>query len=310
VRRYAGVEALSPEELRAPVCTIGVFDGVHLGHQRLLGELRAWAGEVGGEACVLTFEVHPANVLRGIEIPLVMGLEQRLLELERQGIEAAVVLDFTAIRNLSPADFLRSIVLEKLGCRRFLLGFDSRVGRGGAGDVRTLPDTGREVGVEVRIGEPLRDDGGRKVGSSALRAAVGRGDLGGAARLLGRPMSLAGRIVRGAGRGASLGTSTANLEVENGILPPDGVYLVRVRSGDEEAPGVANLGVRPTFGAGSRTFEVHVPGWTGERYGEFVEADLVRRLRDERRFQGPADLRRQIAADLEALHRAVAAGEI
>ena len=314
MRRYDGpdvLDRLSPEAFRSPVCTVGVFDGVHRGHQQLLSELVAWADEVSGEPCVLTFERHPLTVLRGIEVPSVLGLDHRLLELERQGVQAAVVLDFAAVRNLTPAEFLQRVLIDRMGCRRFLLGFDSRVGKGGAGDAGSLPEIGRAVAVEVRVAAPVQDERGHKIGSSVLREGVLRGDLTLVAGLLGHPFALRGRVVRGEGRGAGLGAATANLQLEGEVLPPDGVYLVRVRTNGDREPGVANLGVRPTFGeAGKRTFEVHVPGWGGERYGDVLEVELVSRLRGERRFDDAAALQRQIAEDLEALRRAVAEGRL
>ncbi len=314
MRRYDGpdvLDRLSPEAFHAPVCTVGVFDGVHRGHLQLLSELAGWADEVSGEPCVLTFERHPLTVLRGIEVPCVLGLDHRLLELERQGVQAVVVLDFAAVRNMTPAQFLQRILIDGMGCHHFLLGFDSRVGQGGAGDASSLPEIGRTVGVEVRVAAPVRDKQGHKIGSSILREAVLQGDLALAALMLGHPFALRGRVVRGEGRGAGLGAATANLRLEGDVLPPDGVYLVRVRTNGDREPGVANLGVRPTFGdAGERTFEVHVPGWGGERYGDVLEVELVSLLRGERRFEDAAALQRQIAEDLEALRRAVAEGRL
>jgi riboflavin kinase/FMN adenylyltransferase len=310
VRRFDGLEGLRPGVLREPVSTVGVFDGVHRGHRQLLYELNVWARAVGGESCVLTFERHPLEVLRGERIEPLLTLESRLLEFERHGVDAAVVLDFATVRPLGPREFLEQVLLARLGCRRLVLGFDSRIGRDRAGDAATVREAGRALGVEVRVASAVLDKDGRKIGSSAIRDAIREGDLDRTANLLGRPLTLRGRVVRGAGRGRKLGVPTANLDVGPQLLPPDGVYLVRVFRGAETAPGVANLGVRPTFGAGARTLEVHVPGWTGDLLGQTLEVRPVRLLRPERRFESADALKAQIAADLRALDDAVARGEI
>ena len=312
MRRIAGTEALLVgEPLREPVCTVGVFDGVHRGHRQVFYEMRAWADAVGGQTCIVTFDRHPLEILRGVSIPLLMTLEQRLLEFERHGIDAVLLLDFKGVKELSPEAFLKDVVLDGIGARRLLLGFDSHIGKDRAGDSATLPALGKKLGIEVRIASRVLDREGRKVGSSAIRAAIQRGDLDAAANMLGHPMTLRGTVVRGAGRGRGLGTATANLEVPGIVLPPDGVYLVRVFWGERTAPGVANLGVRPTFGGTEpRTLEVHVPGWDRDLYGEALEVRLVRLLRPEQRFEDAEALKRQIQQDLGALQQAVESGEI
>jgi riboflavin kinase/FMN adenylyltransferase len=300
-----------PGDLRDPVATIGVFDGVHRGHRQLLYELGVWARAAGGESCVLTFDRHPLEVLRGERIPMLLTLENRLLEFERHGVDAAVVLDFAAVRPLGPREFLEQVIRGRLGCRRVLLGFDSRIGKDRSGDAATVREVGRALGIEVRVASPVLDKDGRKIGSSAIRDAIRRGELDRAANLLGRPMTLRGPVVRGAGRGRKLGIPTANVEFGEQLLPPDGVYLVRVFRGLETAPAVMNLGMRPTFeGPAGRTLEVHVPGWTGDFVGETLEIRPVRFLRGERKFESVDALKAQIGADLQALAAAAARGEV
>ncbi len=311
MRRLTGLDAARPGEAREPVATVGVFDGVHRGHSHLLYELRRWSGAVGGTACVLTFDRHPAALLRGVEVPMILSVENRLLELERHGVDLAWVIDFGAVRDLSPEAFLRDVLVGRLGCRRLLLGFDSTLGKDRAGTTRNLPALGAQQGVEVRVAPPIFDKEGRKISSTAIRDAIRRGDLQAAANVLGRPFTIRGPVVRGAGRGRALGVATANLDLTGQLVPPDGVYLVRVYAGERTAPAVANLGVGPTFGAGGiRRLEVHVPGWSGDLYGETLEVGLVRWLRDERRFADAEALRAQIDLDLAALAQAVASGEL
>ncbi len=300
-----------PGDLKDPVATVGVFDGVHRGHRQLLYELALWARAAGGESCVLTFDRHPLEVLRGERIPPLLTLENRLLEFERHGIDAALVLDFATVRPLDPREFLEQVLLGRLGCRRLLLGFDSRIGRDRSGDARKVREIGHALGIEVRSASAVLDKEGRKIGSSAIRDAIRKGDLDRAANLLGRPWTLRGAVVRGAGRGRQLGIPTANVDVKDQLLPPDGVYLVRVFRGVDMAPAVMNLGLRPTFGGpGGRTLEVHVPGWQGDFTGEALEVRPVRRLRAERKFEDVEALKAQIKLDLEALAQAVARGEI
>ncbi len=311
MKRLIGFEAAPAGDLRLPVVTVGVFDGVHRGHSHLIYELRRWSHAIGGTASVLTFERHPVTLLRGIEIPMILSVENRLLELERHGVELAWVIDFGAIRELSPEAFLSDVLVRRLGCKHLLLGFDSTLGKGRAGTARNLPGIGASLGIEVRIAPPVFDKEGKKISSTAIRDAIRRGDLEAAANVLGRPFSIRGPVVRGAGRGRALGVATANLDLTGQLVPPDGVYLVRVYAGERTAAAVANLGVGPTFGEqGPRRLEVHVPGWSGDLYGETLEVRLVRRLREERRFPDAATLREQIGRDIAALAQAVASGEV
>lgn len=298
-------------ELKSPVCTVGVFDGVHRGHRQLLYELSTWAASMDGTPTVVTFEQHPRESLTGIEIPMILSLEHRLLELERHGAGAVVLLDFEAVQHLGARDFLDSIIKERLGSTRLLLGFDSHLGHNRDGTPANLPAIGSEVGIEVRVGSPVRDRDGNKIGSSAIRDAIACGDLERAANVLGRPVCLRGEVGHGAGRGAKLGAATANLDVCGIVLPPDGVYLVRVFIDDETAPAIANLGVQPTFGEGSpRRLEVHIPGWNRDLYGKTMEVRLMRWIRPEKRFDSPEELSAQIQLDLAELRRALEAAEI
>jgi riboflavin kinase/FMN adenylyltransferase len=310
VKRF-DIARVRPADLRDPVATIGVFDGVHRGHRQILYELAVWAKATAGESCVLTFDRHPLEILRGERVPPILTLENRLVEFERHGVDAALVLDFTSVRGLSPREFLERILLAKLGCRHLLLGFDSRIGKDRSGDAASVREIGREVGVEVRVASAVLDKDGKKIGSSAIREAIRKGDLDRAANLLGRPLTLRCRVVRGAGRGRELGVPTANLDTGEQVLPPDGVYLVRAFRGGETAPAVMNVGVRPTFGgSGGRSVEVHVPGWEGDFTGETLEVRPLRLLRPERKFADAEALKAQIAADLEALAAAAARGDV
>ena len=308
MKTFSGWSAV---DLHDPVCTVGVFDGVHRGHRQLLYELSTWARAIGGTPTVVTFARHPREVLTGEEVPMILSLEHRLLELERHGAGAVVLLDFEDVRDLGARDFLATILQERIGSKRLLHGFDSHLGKGRDGTPATLPGIGAELGIEVRVGSPVRDRDGAKIGSSSIRQAIAAGDLELAANVLGRPVCLRGEVGHGQKRGAKLGAATANLDVSGIVLPPDGVYLVRVFLGDETAPAIANLGVQPTFGEGfPRRLEVHIPGWDRDLYGETMEVRLLRRIREEKRFESPSELAAQIQSDLAEMARALEAGEI
>ncbi len=297
--------------LREPICTVGVFDGVHRGHREVFYELRAWADAIGGETCVLTFSRHPLEVLRGVPLPLLMSNEQRLNEFSRHGMDAALVLEFGLVKDLSPEEFLTTVIRDGLGCRRLLLGFDSHIGKDRAGDSTTLPALGASLGIEVRVASRVLDQAGQKVGSSVIRKAIASGNLESASAMLGHPVTVLGKVQHGAGRGAEVGVATANLAVDELALPPNGVYLVRVFRGGETAPAIANLGIRPTFGdGGPRVLEVHIPGWNMDLYGETLEVRLIRFLRPEIRFESTDELRAQIQADLAEFRQATESGEL
>ena len=164
MKRFSGLDAVRPGALRDPVCAVGMFDGVHRGHRQLLYELTVWAASVKGESCVLTFDRHPLEVLKGVEVPALLPLETRLLELQRHGVDAAVVLSFAAVKDLEPEAFLEDVLRDRLGCRRLLLGFDSHLGKDRKGDAETLPPMGGARGMGERVAGRVLDRGGRPLG--------------------------------------------------------------------------------------------------------------------------------------------------
>ncbi len=283
-----------------PVVTIGNFDGVHLGHQRLLTRLLELAEEHSLCAFVVTFEPHPAHVLAPSRaLPLISSYEERLRILERFGIHGVLVIPFD--REFAAKDsitFVRRILLEGLGARHVLVGPDTRFGQDRGGDADSLSSLGRQMGFEVTAIAPITVNG-HPVSSSAVRKLVLAGDVATAAHLLGRFHRLQGEIVRGRRRGRGMGYPTANLAPSTQLLPADGVYAGRLWRGTASHDAVINVGRRPTFGARERTIEAHLPGFSGDLYGEKAGLDLVARLRDERRFRSQAALAEQIALDLE-----------
>jgi len=277
---------------------IGVFDGVHLGHRAVLAALR------GGEArsAVLTFANHPATVLRPeMPLPLLTGLEDRLRLLSEAGIEIAAVVEFDDdFRSLAPELFVDRYLVSGLGAVQVAVGEGFRFGRGAAGSVDMLRDLGRHRGFTVTEVAPVAE-GGVQVRSSTIRARLADGDVAGAGALLGRRHEVVGTVVRGDGRGRSIGIPTANIAVPaETAMPRGGVYAVTAEVRGERRSGVANLGVRPTFGGGEPVLEVHLFDFDGDIYGERIRLGFVDRIRDEQRFDSVGDLVAQIHADMAA----------
>ncbi len=304
MRRVPGLAALSPGAFRSPVATLGMFDGVHVGHRAVLAETVALARERAGEPVAVTFDVHPRAVVAGAGPPLLTSLEHRLRLLDRAGVAAAVVLHFdAALRDVPAEEFLRGILVARMGVAGVVLGPDSHYGKDRSGDTETARRLLAPLGIPVRGVDPITV-GGAAVSSTAIREALRRGDLPAAAGLLGRPVSALGLVVRGDGRGRSLGFPTANLDLEGALAPPRGVYAaLATPDGGSTHRALVNVGGRPTFlPAGSpEAVEVWLDGFDGDLYGLRVEVAFHARLRDERRFDGPDALRRAIGADRDAM---------
>ncbi|MFQ5749013.1 MAG: riboflavin biosynthesis protein RibF [Planctomycetota bacterium] len=295
--------ARGPSPGRGCVLTLGVFDGVHLGHFMVLRKVMEQARSRGLEAAVVTFAGHPKEVLLGRSPATVTSLEHRLLLFERAGMETALVLEFTPeLRQLAARDFLRQVLLKGLGARALVLGFDSKFGRDREGNAETLVPLLREAGVGLTVVSALRI-GGRAVSSSAIREAVSLGELDRAAVMLGRPVSLLGTVVPGDGRGREIGFPTANLDLHHELRPPRGVYAALVLVRGELRSGVVNIGKRPTFGGDRTQVEVHLPGFQGSLYGEDLEVFFLGRLRGEVAFPDADALAERIHKDIaEARH--------
>jgi riboflavin kinase/FMN adenylyltransferase len=304
MRTYHGLTGLMPAAFRRPVATVGVFDGLHRGHRHVLEHLARFAARLGGEAVVLTFETHPLAVIAGAPPRKILSTPHRLRLLERFGVDATVLLPFdAATRNTSYERFTEDVLVTRIGIRGLLFGYNSNFGKDGLGTAATLAPLGKRLGFEVEEA-PAVGEIARPISSSRIRDAIESGDLAAAADMLGRPVALYGVVVKGDGRGRSIGFPTANVDLEGEILPPRGVYEVVAEVRGRRWPAVANVGVRPTFHAGSAEapiLEVHVPGLDTDVYGERIEVELVRRLREERRFPSREALIEQIRADVAAI---------
>lgn len=283
---------------RALVVAIGFFDGFHRGHRDIvraaLRERRA-----GERTAVLTFREHPSAFLRpGTEPPLIATLEERVNAFARAGIDEAFVLRFDdAIASLSPQRFLGETLIERIGARAMVVGANFRFGHKRAGDValaqRYLAERGRQV-----IAVPNAMDGGERVSSTRIRAAIARGDFETADELLGAPYTLRGVVTFGAGRGHDLGYPTANVAVPPGkLLPPDGVYRITARHDGRDYLGLVSVGTNPTFEGTARSVEAWLLDFNGALYGEELALRNLRFVREQRRFDSADELIAQMRED-------------
>jgi len=284
---------------RRAVLSVGNFDGLHLGHQKILRQVIEHAQAQRAIAGVITFDPHPLKVLRpGQAPPMVETIGQRLERFAAMGLDAALVLHFDrALAALSPEEFVRGVLVEELKTAAVLVGQNFRFGHKQAGNVETLTDLGRRFGFAVHVVDPVVIDG-EFVSSTAVRNAVAEGRVAHAARLLGRPFALTGEIVRGAGRGSAVLFPTLNLAAEQELLPKVGVYATETRVERRLYRSATNVGFRPTFDGTLLGVESHLFDFSQEVTEGRLEVRFWERLRDEKKFSGPAELRAQIAADL------------
>jgi riboflavin kinase/FMN adenylyltransferase len=294
--------------------TIGTFDGVHRGHRRLLEHLVERARTAGLVATAVTFDRHPAEVVRPDRVPsLLAELDTKLERLGAVGLEQCLVVHFDAGRSRQgAAAFAGEVLRGVLGARLVVVGRDFHFGRGREGDVDALRAIGQREGFVVE-GLELFGEAGAALSSTRIRALVASGDVEQATVLLGRPPSVVARVVRGDRRGGSeLGYPTANLEVDpRWCVPPIGIYagVARLAGGRETWPAAISLGRRPTFydEAGPLLLEAYLLGFDGDLYGRRLEVGFVARLRDEKRFEDAQALRAQMALDVEQTASAVGA---
>ncbi len=318
------IRSLDELQLSLPssVVTVGVFDGLHLGHQSILDRLFSAAALREAPSVCVTFSVHPKAVLTGKSPQHILSLEHRLELIEARGVDIAVVIEFgPEIAQVEAEDFVETLLVRKLGMAELIIGHDTTFGRDRRGDAELLVTLGLRHGFKVvTMGQVIVD--GQPASSTAVRQAISSGDLQTARRLLGRPVSLLGRIVHGDGRGATIGFPTANLEVTSEAFPPLGVYAVTAVCEDGHFAGVMNYGTRPTFRQDDQraVFEVHLLGRTRapeatqphsdtlgtlDLYGQRMEVSLHSYLRREQRFESPEALVAQIGRDIAQARQAL-----
>lgn len=301
----------SPEEWAArfgaegrTVLSVGNFDGLHLGHQKILRLLLERTHATAQRSAVITFDPHPLRLLRPEHAPqMIQTLSQRLAGLEQMGLDAALVLRFDrALSLVSPEDFIQRILVDCLRVGTILVGANFCFGHRGAGDVHLLGEFGKLRGFDVEIVPPV-EIRGQVVSSTAVRNAVASGNVADAVPLLGREFSLTGEIRPGAGRGQTILFPTLNLVSEQELLPKLGVYATESVVGGSVYPSVTNVGTRPTFNGQGVTVESHLLGFSNAITGGPMEVRFHARLRDEQKFSGSDTLRAQIASDIAAAQK-------
>jgi riboflavin kinase/FMN adenylyltransferase len=299
VQLISELSNFSPE--RETLLTIGVFDGVHLGHRHLITKLTQRAAASNLLSVVVTFNSNPKAVLsHRAKLARLTTLEEKASLLRSLGVDLVVPLTFTTeLAALSAREFVLSLK-KYLRMRGLVIGPNFALGRGREGNAAVLQSLGKELNFTVEVVEPLKLEGSL-VSSTVVREALARGDMKATTKLLGRYFSLSGPVVGGAERGHHiLGFPTANIEVEpEQALPEDGVYATLGHVGDKAYQSVTNIGVKPTFGKGERTIEAHILDFSGELYGQKLTIELVERLRAEAKFAGPEELASQIKHDVE-----------
>ncbi len=288
-----------------PVLTLGNFDGVHLGHQRIFQQVCRKAKEIGGEALAYTFAPHPVQLLKpGQEPFLLLSIAERIRLIGEAGMDVTICAPFTPeFASLTAEEFVRDILHRQIGVRQVYVGQNTSFGRGRTGSVSLLKEFGKRYGFAVEAVEAV-DVKGTLVSSSRIRRLIRQGDIPGATEMLGRHPLLVGEVIHGYGRGSrKLGFPTANLKVEEVLVPRPGIYAVWAVYEGHRFPGVANLGWNPTFQDHKFSIEVHILNFDKEIYGQPLRVEFVERQRDEVTFRGPEELIAQIKKDVEQAKR-------
>jgi riboflavin kinase/FMN adenylyltransferase len=287
----------------SPTCdslvTIGVFDGVHLGHKHLIFKLKELAGQQSLCTIALTFHTHPQEILAPhAHPPFLTDAKEKADLLKREGVTGVIVLTFTPeLAHLTARQFTE-LLIQKLHMKGLVIGPDFALGRQGEGNIPALKKLGHELGFSVTVIPPVKING-EIVSSTVIRKAMADGDMVKVRRLMGRPFSLHGQVIHGQGRGTGLGFPTVNLSVLPGqALPPDGVYATFAHTPDNIFHSVTNIGKNPTFGNNERTVEAYLLDFRNDLYEQEVKINFIHKLRDEIKFRGPDELIKQIYLDI------------
>ncbi len=300
-----------PPDVAGTVLTVGTFDGVHAGHRLVLERLAARAAATGLKSVLVTFEPHPLEVVNPAAAPPLLTVGDEKLEvLAESQLDYLAVVPFTpALAQYDAAAFVDAVLLERFGMRELLIGYDHGFGRGRSGDATVLQALGAARGFGVEVVPPVVGPDGRPVSSTSIRRAIAGGDLERAAGALGRPYGVSGVVIEGIGRGRTLGFRTINLSLPpvRKLMPPDGVYAVRVTTPVGTFGGMMNLGGRPTFGDAVKSLEAHLFDTDAALYGRRVRIDMIRRLRETRRFPDAESLVGQLRDDELAARAALSA---
>lgn len=286
-----------------PIITIGTFDGIHLGHQKLISHLLEKKKRYNGTAFLVTFEPHPQIVLnnRNQPISILTTLEEKLEVLQQFPIDGVVVIPFTKkLSELSGQLFIKKILIDKIGMKDIVIGYDHAFGKNRSGNVETLREMSAEFGFQVNVVEPVSLDG-QIVKSTSVRNALRNGDISKATAFLGRPYLITGKVSRGRGRGKTSLFPTANLKVSHPhkLLPKNGVYVAEAVLDEKKYQAIVNIGERPTFNEKDKTIEVHIFDFSKNIYNRTLRLNILSRMRDEIKFQSVESLKKQINDDIK-----------
>ncbi len=289
------------EPLKNPVLTIGNFDGVHKGHLVLFDKVKDRAKAIGGQSAVMTFEPHPIRVVKpGNGPPLITPTKQKLDLISNSGIDLILCIPFThQFASISAEEFVQDILVDRLGIKEIVVGYDYTFGFKRQGNIRLLQEMGSRLGFKVHVVDPIRLDNAL-VSSTSIRELVQEGNLSEAKKLLGRDYQICGTVVKGKNRGGRLlGFPTANLKLIDELIPKGGVYAVTVIINDKTHYGVTNIGYNPTFGEEALSVETHLMDFSGDILGETIRVNFIKRLRDEKTYGSVEELADQIALDVQ-----------
>lgn len=294
--------SLAPRE--NTLLTIGVFDGIHLGHQKLLSQLVSRAHEEGCQSGVITFKNHPLSQLGKHQAPpMLAGIKEKDLLIKEWGVDFIIHLEFSSrLAHTSARDFCR-MMQDYLNMQGLVLGFDFAMGRNREGTLKKMQTLGREMGFGVEIVPPVKMDG-EIVSSTTIRQAITEGNINKASAQLGRYYSLSGNVITGRGLGKKLGFPTANIQIDPGFaLPPNGIYATMAYLNDQPLFSATNIGIGPTFGGGRQQIEVHLLDFNNNVYGKTLSIEFIERIRDELKFNSEIELKEQIVKDIEAIRQ-------
>jgi riboflavin kinase / FMN adenylyltransferase len=299
------IAAIKPQ--KDMLLTIGVFDGVHLGHRYLLTTLRDQARAKGWMSGVITFRTHPETLTSGSYIAWLDELETKIEKIEEMGIDVVVAVEFNEdLKKLTPREFVGQLQ-KHLRMKGLIIGPDFALGKNRAGNIDQLSALGKEMGFTVEAVKPFFLDG-EEVKSSLVRQTIAAGDMRKVTRFLGRPFDIVGKIVKGEQRGRQLGFPTINIKVGTQMAaPPNGVYATRARVEGKTYNSVTNVGTNPTFEGKKRLAETFILDFSGDLTGKKVSVDFIEKLRDERKFSGPEELVEQIKKDVARAREILAA---
>ena len=297
MRVVHGINNLKKQAHPSVVC-VGVFDGVHIGHQRVIKELLRRGIALNAKPVVVTFDPHPAKVLKAASaVPMLASLKHRIHILEELGAKLCLIVNFN--RSFACKDtvsFIKGMLIDKLNMKMLVVGENFSFGRDGIHSLAGLREIARELGFKLAIVKPMRYHS-RVISSSLIRHLIEKGRLGIASKLLSRPVSILGTVVRGKQRGRVIGFRTANVDPHHEAIPPSGVYAAYSKLEDKIYKSVLNIGTRPTFDEKEPSIEVHILGVNRSLYEKDIEIYVKKRLRPERRFKNRDHLRQQILKD-------------